>query len=153
MKQMKALAEIHAEMMKDPEFAAIWENQDSEDDLDIDVHFYPERMLELMDNEPPNHPGEIVGELLELLDVTADSFAQNISTPIEKVNSLIAGFSPLTLQLARLISRALVGTPDVWMQLQAIYELSKPYSKEEQEQLAKVVQYVSTDYIEQALSH
>ena len=75
-------------------------------------------------NRLPTHPGEILlHDFLEPLGVTQVAFAAHIGVPVQRVNEVIRGKRGVTPQTAWLLAGALGTSPELWMNLQAAYDL------------------------------
>jgi addiction module HigA family antidote len=76
-------------------------------------------------NRIATHPGVVLlKEFLEPIELTQKAFALHIGIPIQRVNEIVRakrGVSPAT---AWLFSEALKTTPEFWLNLQAIHDLS-----------------------------
>jgi len=74
----------------------------------------------------PTHPGEmLLKEFLEPLQVTQVQFARHLGIPLQRLNELIKGKRGVTPETAWLLAQALGTTPQVWLNLQANYDLAK----------------------------
>jgi antitoxin HigA-1 len=74
----------------------------------------------------PTHPGEILlEEFLKPLGVTQVAFAGHIGVPLQRVNEITRGKRAVTAETAWLFARALGTTPQLWLNLQANYDLAK----------------------------
>jgi addiction module HigA family antidote len=74
----------------------------------------------------PTHPGEILlEEFLVPLGITQVQLAAHISVPTQRVNELIRGKRGVTPDTAWLLSKAFSTSPEFWMNLQSIYDLSQ----------------------------
>ena len=74
----------------------------------------------------PTHPGEILlEEFLVPLGITQVQLATHIAVPTQRVNELIRGKRGVTPDTAWLLSKAFSTSPEFWLNLQAIYDLSK----------------------------
>ena len=71
----------------------------------------------------PVHPGEILKEEMEELEMSARALAEAISVPSNRVSSIINGTRGITADTALRLSRYLGTTPEMWMNLQKTYEL------------------------------
>jgi len=71
----------------------------------------------------PVHPGEILREEMEELEMSARSLAEAINVPANRVSSIINGTRGITADTALRLSRYLGTTPEMWMNLQKTYEL------------------------------
>lgn len=76
-------------------------------------------------NRTTTHPGKILlHEYLEPMGVTQRAFAAHLGVPIQRVNELIRGKRGVTPDTAWLLSEALNTSPEFWLNLQAIHDLS-----------------------------
>jgi addiction module HigA family antidote len=71
----------------------------------------------------PIHPGELLREILEELDISAYALAKRIGKAPIQVSRILAGKSSVTAPMARLIGAALDTTAQYWVNLQAHYDL------------------------------
>jgi len=75
---------------------------------------------------PPIHPGEILKEeFLSPLGLSQRAFARMIHVPPNRVNDIINGKRSVTGDTAIRFSLALGTSPQMWLRLQARYELEK----------------------------
>ena len=75
---------------------------------------------------PPIHPGEILKEeFLDPLGISQRAFARSIDVPANRVNEIVRGKRSITGDTAIRFSLALGTSPDMWLRLQARYELEK----------------------------
>ena len=76
-------------------------------------------------NRTATHPGRILlHEYLEPLGVTQKAFAVHLGIPTQRVNELIRGKRGVTPDTAWLLSEALNTSPEFWLNLQAVHDLS-----------------------------
>jgi addiction module HigA family antidote len=74
----------------------------------------------------PIHPGKILlGEYLEPLNISQREFARRISVSPNRVNEIIRGRRTVTGDTALRFSIALGTSAEMWLGLQAHYELEK----------------------------
>ena len=72
----------------------------------------------------PVHPGEIlVEEFLSPLGLSAYGAAQRMHIPRTRIERLVRGHAPVTVDTALRLSRLLATTPQFWLNLQARYDL------------------------------
>jgi antitoxin HigA-1 len=72
------------------------------------------------------HPGEILSkEFLKPLGISQNAFAAHLKWSHAKVNEIIHGRRGITSEAALSLSDVLKTTPDLWMNLQMNYDLSK----------------------------
>jgi addiction module HigA family antidote len=70
------------------------------------------------------HPGEILlEEFLKPMDVTQRSFAKKIGWTTARLNELIRGKRGITADSALDLAKALKTSPEVWMNLQLMWDL------------------------------
>lgn len=78
----------------------------------------------------PSTPGEILSEeFLKPLNLTQKKFADHIQVDIKTINRIINGRSSVTPDIALKFAAALDTTPDFWLNLQSVLDISKLYSK------------------------
>ena len=90
------------------------------------------------ENRVSTHPGEILKEeYLEPLGVTQVAFAKHLEIPVQRVNEIIRGKRGVTPETAWLLSQALGTTPQFWLNLQNVYDLTSNRPRREVEPLIK----------------
>ncbi|MEH6637661.1 MAG: HigA family addiction module antitoxin [Porticoccaceae bacterium] len=76
-------------------------------------------------NRTATHPGVILlKEFLEPLDLTQKALAAHVGVPVQRVNEIVRGKRGFTPETAWLLSEALRTTPEFWLNLQSIHDLS-----------------------------
>ena len=73
----------------------------------------------------PIHPGEVLAEQLEELEMTAAELARELHVPANRLYQLIAGKRAMTADTALRLERWLGVNADFWMTLQETYELDR----------------------------
>lgn len=71
----------------------------------------------------PVHPGEILRDELEELDLSANALAQALHVPANRISAILKGQRGITADTALRLSRFFGTTPQMWMNLQKTYEL------------------------------
>lgn len=71
----------------------------------------------------PIHPGEILGDELEEIGLSARKLADVIKVPPNRLYQLLAGKRSMTADTAIRLSRYFGISADFWMNLQSAYEL------------------------------
>ena len=71
----------------------------------------------------PIHPGEILGDELEELDMSGAELARIIEVPSNRITQIIAGKRSVTADTALRLGQYFGTTAEFWMNLQKIYEL------------------------------
>jgi len=76
-------------------------------------------------NRIATHPGVILlKEFLEPLELTQKALATHVGVPVQRVNEIVRGKRGVTPETAWLLSEALSTTPEFWLNLQSVHELS-----------------------------
>src|SRR5215204_5055625 len=71
----------------------------------------------------PIHPGDVLTEELQELGISAAKLARLIEVPANRVSQIIARKRNITADTALRLGRYFGTSPDLWMNLQKIYEL------------------------------
>jgi addiction module HigA family antidote len=84
---------------------------------------------------PPMHPGEIIKmDVLEPLEMSVTALAKEIGVHASRLNDVILGRRRITPDTALRLATYLGNSPEIWMRLQADYDLE---TAQEQKDLAK----------------
>lgn len=76
-------------------------------------------------NRTATHPGVILlKEFLEPLKLTQKGLAEHLGIPLQRVNEIVRGKRGITPKTAWLLSEALNTSPEFWLNLQSIHDLS-----------------------------
>lgn len=76
-------------------------------------------------NRTATHPGIILlKEFLEPLGLTQKALAAHVGISNQRVNEIVRGKRGVTPETAWLLSEALQTTPEFWLNLQSIHDLS-----------------------------
>lgn len=78
-----------------------------------------------IDKLPPVHPGEILRDELEALNLSARKFADHIGVPPNAVTGLLNGDRGVSAQMALRLGRAFGTDARYWMNLQSLYETKR----------------------------
>jgi antitoxin HigA-1 len=74
---------------------------------------------------PPVHPGEYLGEeYLVPMKLTPYALAQKLGVPRTRIERLCRGQTGVTPDTALRLARYFRTTPDFWMNLQSLYDLT-----------------------------
>ncbi|MYB75731.1 MAG: HigA family addiction module antidote protein [Chloroflexi bacterium] len=71
----------------------------------------------------PVHPGEILGEELQELGLSAKSLAKALVVPTNRITAILNGQRGITADTALRLSRYFGTAPQLWLSLQQAYEL------------------------------
>ena len=69
------------------------------------------------------HPGEILKEELEELNLSANAFAKALDVPTNRITALLNEQRGITADTALRLARYFGSTPDFWMNLQSSYDV------------------------------
>lgn len=72
---------------------------------------------------PPVHPGELLREILEDRGMSQAELARAIGVSSMRISHIVRETRPVTADLALRFGRAFGQTPELWMGLQADYDL------------------------------
>ncbi len=69
------------------------------------------------------HPGEILKQELEELNLSANAFAQKLHVPTNRITGILNGQRSLTADTALRLARYFGTTAEFWLNLQMSYDL------------------------------
>ena len=73
---------------------------------------------------PPVHPGEILREdLMKPLGLTVNGLARELKVPVNRMSEIVNGRRAINADAALRLSRYFGNTPELWINLQATYDL------------------------------
>jgi antitoxin HigA-1 len=72
---------------------------------------------------PPIHPGMILSDELEELNLTATALARHINVPANRVTQIIQGKRAVTGDTALRLGHWFCNSPQFWLNLQSQYDL------------------------------
>ncbi len=76
-------------------------------------------------NRVATHPGVILlKEFIEPLGLSQKAVAAHIGVPVQRINEIIKGKRGISRDTAWLLSEAFNTTPEFWLNLQAVHDLS-----------------------------
>jgi len=71
----------------------------------------------------PVHPGEVLQEEIEALEMSASAFAVALDVPANRITSVLNGERAITADTALRLSRYMGTSAEFWLNLQKTYEL------------------------------
>ncbi len=71
----------------------------------------------------PIHPGEILADELQEMEISAAQLARTIEVPPNRISQIIAGKRAISADTALRLARHFRMEADFWMNLQKIYDL------------------------------
>ncbi len=72
---------------------------------------------------PPIHPGEILGDELKEIGISANELARKIDAPQNRISQIIAGKRSITGDTALRLGHWFRNSSEFWLNLQASYDL------------------------------
>ena len=76
-------------------------------------------------NRIATHPGVILlKEFLEPLEVTQKALALHLGVPVQRINEIVRGKRGVTPETAWLLSESFNTSPEFWLNLQSVHDLS-----------------------------
>jgi addiction module HigA family antidote len=72
----------------------------------------------------PIHPGQVLRDELEEIELTQTALAKHIGVLPKTVNEICRGKRGISAEMAMKLSKALGGSPQFWLNLQNNWELS-----------------------------
>jgi addiction module HigA family antidote len=101
------------------------------------------------DNLPPIHPGEIIKhDILPEVGLSVTAAAKALGVSRQMLHAILAGRKPLSAVMCLKVARLFGGSPEVWMRLQAVYDLKK--SSQNKKVMARVARIVPLNPVEEA---
>jgi len=89
----------------------------------------------------PIHPGEIIKQdILPEVGLSVTAAAKSLGVSRQMLHAILAGRKPLSAVMCLKVARLFGGSPDVWMRLQATYDLKK--SAQNKKVMARVARIV-----------
>jgi antitoxin HigA-1 len=77
----------------------------------------------------PVHPGEIILEYMEGLGLTVSTLAEHLKITRANLSRMIHGKTGVSAEMALRLSAAFGTSPQIWIRLQANYDLAKAMRK------------------------
>jgi addiction module HigA family antidote len=90
---------------------------------------------------PPVHPGEIIKEdVLPSAGLTVTAAAKALGVSRQMLHDILAQRKPLSAVMCLKLARLFGGSPEVWMRLQAAYDLKRTeQNKKVMKRVARIV--------------
>jgi antitoxin HigA-1 len=105
-------------------------------------------MMEKKNGMPPVHPGEIIKEdILPSVGLSVTAAAKALGVSRQMLHGILAGRKPLSAVMCLKVARLFGGSPEVWMRLQASYDLKK--SELNKKVMARVARIVPIKPVEE----
>lgn len=81
----------------------------------------------------PVHPGEILGDEMEELGLSANSLANDLAVPANRITAILKGQRGVTADTALRLARYFGTSPQFWLNLQKTFELRQAEKKSGEE--------------------
>ena len=97
--------------------------------------------MERKNGLPPVHPGEIIKEdILPSVGLSVTAAANALGVSRQMLHGILAGRKPLSVVMCLKVARLFGGSPEVWMRLQAAYDLKMAeQDKKVMERVARIM--------------
>jgi addiction module HigA family antidote len=98
---------------------------------------------------PPVHPGEIIKEdILPSVGLSVTAAAKALGVSRQMLHDILAERKPLSAIMCLRVSRLFGSSPEVWMRLQAAYDLRKAeQNKKVMQRVARIVPVKSVEEV------
>ena len=73
----------------------------------------------------PVHPGEILREELDALDLSANALSKALGVPVNRITMILNGQRGVTADTALRLARYFGTSPQLWLNLQKTWELRR----------------------------
>jgi len=98
---------------------------------------------------PPVHPGEIIKEdILPSVRLSVTAAAKALGVSRQMLHDILAERKPMSAVMCLRVSRLFGGSPEVWMRLQAAYDIKK--AEQNKTVMARVARIVPIKPVEGA---
>ena len=78
-----------------------------------------------MEMKNPPHPGALIGDTLNDIDVSIVVAAKGLGITRQQLHNLISGRSGITPEMAVKLEKAIGSTADTWLRMQMNYDLAQ----------------------------
>jgi addiction module HigA family antidote len=72
---------------------------------------------------PPIHPGELLKDELQEIDVSLNELARALRVPMNRISAIVNGKRGITVDTAIRLARYFSTSPQYWLNLQNAYDL------------------------------
>ena len=100
-----------------------------------------EKIMERRNGLPPVHPGEIIREdILPSVGLSVTAAAKTLGVSRQMLHDILAERKPMSAIMCLKVSRLFGSSPELWMRLQASYDLKKAaQNKNVMKRVARIV--------------
>jgi addiction module HigA family antidote len=97
--------------------------------------------MKIKNGLPPIHPGEIIKEdILPSVGLSVTAAADALGVSRQMLHGILAGRKPLSAVMCLKVARLFGGSAEIWMRLQATYDLKK--SAQNKKVMARVARII-----------
>jgi addiction module HigA family antidote len=108
-----------------------------------------EEIMERKNGLPPVHPGEILKEdVLPATGLSVTEAAKVLGISRQMLHDILSGRKPLSTVMCLKVARFLGGSPELWMRLQAAYDLK--ITEQDKKVMKRVAQITPFKQVEEA---
>src|SRR5271167_3197644 len=105
--------------------------------------------METKNRLPPVHPGEIIKQdILPSLGLSVTAAARALGVSRQMLHDILAERRPLSAIMCLKVARLFGSSPEVWMRLQAAYDLKK--AEQDKKVMERVARIVPLNPVEEA---
>ena len=110
--------------------------------------------MERKNGLPPVHPGEILKkDVLPSVRLSVTAAAKSLGVSRQMLHDILAGRKPLSAIMCLKVSRLFGGSPEVWMRLQAAYDLKKAeQNKKIMKRVARIVPVKAVEEVRDSIA-
>ncbi len=72
---------------------------------------------------PPIHPGELLNDDLQEIDVSLNELGRALRVPMNRISAIVNGRRAITIDTAMRLARYFGTSPQYWLNLQVAYDL------------------------------
>jgi addiction module HigA family antidote len=108
-----------------------------------------EELMERKNGLPPVHPGEIIKEdILPAIGLSVTAAARALGVSRQMLHDILAERKPLSAVMCLKVSRLFGSSPEVWMRLQAAYDLKR--AEQNRKVMERVMRIVPVKPVEES---
>ena len=104
--------------------------------------------MERKNGLPPIHPGEMIkNDILPSVGLSVMAAAKALGVSRQMLHDILAGRKPLSAVMCLKVARLFGSTPEMWMRLQAAYDLKK--AEQNKKVMKRVARIVPVNLVEE----
>ena len=79
--------------------------------------------MEKRKKSPPIHPGELLRDELQEIDVSLNELGRALRVPMNRISAIVNGKRSITVDTAMRLARYFGTSPQYWLNLQTAYDI------------------------------